>query len=600
MDGSVSGERAEFGVLFVDGIGGQRPGSAVASLGAALFGWLFRWNRSASLSAQDAPSLGKAVLSADAAGAGQPAHLTLKTPLCLSSGKRQAHWLLAESSWAGAHSPPRFLDLGRWIWKVSTCLLVLQFVIPMRRHWRQYKCDAASGVRLMRRLDSAAASLCYLALMGLAAMLSVLLSIVLLALAMAALLPIPRIDRAVKWVVVRLSAILGDSYMLAHCPVQFAAMRTKVADDLRWLQQRCEVVAVVAHSQGAAIAHQVLRDARPASEVRAFITVGQGISKLHLLQRMDWDPSGRRAARRSRSFVVTGLLLAGLPALGVLASRFGVPALRILDTSVLYPPQISAGLLSLAFGVWQAVRANGRQVDESLALRGVAAHQSWTDYYASADPVSNGRLLPEQASAEEEQDPHSAGYVVPARCHEIYNKGSVITDHDSYLDNQDQFLSSLLNDLVAAAYGHNHVSGADPQLVSDGDIEEVSQRRKRLLDWLVGARVLTLALGIVLWELTADMSLAGPVDQAMHVVVLQAAVGNLTARLGVIALAMIVAYVVVGVIPWRIMENRVCRKFFQSAMRYDDLTHPEQTDVKPARRLAELLTRPRRRRFAAE
>lgn len=36
---------AEFGVLFVGGIGKERPGSAVSALAAALYGWLFRWNR---------------------------------------------------------------------------------------------------------------------------------------------------------------------------------------------------------------------------------------------------------------------------------------------------------------------------------------------------------------------------------------------------------------------------------------------------------------------------------------------------------------------------------------------------------------------------
>jgi len=249
MDGSVSGKRAEFGVLFVEGIGSQRPGSAVASLGSALFRWLLQWNKAESLTSPDAPVLGKTVLCAGESGSPEPAHLMLEVPLQLSGGQRSAGWLLAESSWADAHIPPRFLELGLWIWKVSTCLLVLQFVIPMRGHWRRHKCD---GVAWWRRPGSAVASLCYLALMGVGAMSSVLLAQVLLALAVAALLPIPRIDRAVKWAVVRLSAILGDSYLLAHCPVQLAAMRSKVADDLRWLQRRCDFVAVVAHSQGAA------------------------------------------------------------------------------------------------------------------------------------------------------------------------------------------------------------------------------------------------------------------------------------------------------------------------------------------------------------
>jgi len=34
----------EFGVLFVAGFKHQRPGSAVASLAAALYRWLFQWN----------------------------------------------------------------------------------------------------------------------------------------------------------------------------------------------------------------------------------------------------------------------------------------------------------------------------------------------------------------------------------------------------------------------------------------------------------------------------------------------------------------------------------------------------------------------------
>jgi hypothetical protein len=216
--------------------------------------------------------------------------------------------------------PPRFLGLARWIWKVSTCLLVLQFVIPMRRHWQRARRTAKPSYR---RLADRVMALVYLVLMGAAAMLSVLWCILLVLLEVAAKLPIPRIDQAVRWVTVKISAVLGDSYMLAHCPVQFAAMRTQVARDLRWLQERCEKVVVVAHSQGAAIAHQVLKDGSydPGS-MRVFITLGQGISKLHLLQRMDWDPQVHRAAWWSRRLVTAGLALAGLPALGLVAGRW--------------------------------------------------------------------------------------------------------------------------------------------------------------------------------------------------------------------------------------------------------------------------------------
>lgn len=170
--------------------------------------------------------------------------------------------------------PPRFLGVARWIWKVSTCRLVLLFVISMRRHW--HRAQRADKSRRRRAADRTVA-VRYLALMALAALASVLLSPLLLAQAVLENLPIPRIDEAARWVALKTSVVLGDRYMLAHCPVQFAAMRTQVARDLHWLQDCCEKVAIVAHSEGTAIAHQVLKDGGDhRGNVRAFVTLGQG------------------------------------------------------------------------------------------------------------------------------------------------------------------------------------------------------------------------------------------------------------------------------------------------------------------------------------
>jgi hypothetical protein len=44
MQDSERDDRAEFGVLFVAGIGKQRPGNTVVSYAGALYGWLFRFN----------------------------------------------------------------------------------------------------------------------------------------------------------------------------------------------------------------------------------------------------------------------------------------------------------------------------------------------------------------------------------------------------------------------------------------------------------------------------------------------------------------------------------------------------------------------------
>lgn len=302
---------------------------------------------------------------------------------------------------------------------------------------------------------------------------------------------------------------------------------------------------------------------------------------MHLLQRMDWERSGRRAAKRSRSFVVVGLLLAGLPAVGWLADRLGVPGLRVLDAAVMYPLLIIVGFVSLASGVWQAVHANARAVDDSLALPSAARRLAWSDYYASADPVSNGRIDSEQAAASKDRGPRHAAHGLPRRCREVYNSGSLITDHISYLRNQDQFLPWLLNDLVAAAYGHNRRKPC-PRLVREKDIDKVTRHRRWLIGWLIAVRLVTLAAGGALWQATARTPVAGPVNQAMHMAGPHFSVGNLAVRLAGVILAMIVFYLIVGVIPWRIMENFIRQDFFDNATRYGDSSPArEQANAAP-------------------
>ena len=561
MSGRIREDRSEFGVLFVPGFAEQQPDTAIASFAGAVYRWLFRWE-SMPQWAGSPPVLSEAVFSGASGGDG-PAHLTLAVPLLLSTGERDARWLLAESSWADLFTPPRFLGVARWIWKVSTCLLVLQFVIPMRRHWCRARRTAKPW---RRRLADRLIALCYLVPMAVAAMASVVLSLALLALAVMEKLPIPRIDQAVRWVAVRISAVLGDSYMLAHCPVQFAAMRTQVARDLRWLQDRCEKVAVVAHSQGAAVAHQVLKDGgcRPGS-LRAFVTVGQGISKLHLLQRMDWDPQVYRAAWWSRLLVTAGLFFAGLPALGLLAGHWAratiVKPVVSMPFSVLLP---FAGFIMIAIGVRVAIWALRGDLGQDLALPD--AGFSWSDYYASADPVSNGPLITPSASGQApRQNPAAPGQVKlqPDSCNQVYNSASLLFDHNRYLRNQDQLLSRLLNDLVAAAYGD---STSRPVIVRDADLIEVGQRRHRLILWLITARMLSVGLAAELWWVNAGPLLKSPMNRLLQLFTPGAGMDDGLARLLAAMLITAAAYAAL-VVGWRIREGYVVRRFFRTAKR---------------------------------
>jgi hypothetical protein len=370
--------------------------------------------------------------------------------------------------------------------------------------------------------------------------------------------------------------------LLAHCPVQFAAMRTQVARDLRWLQGRCEKVAVVAHSQGAAIVHQVLKEGgNHPDNVQAFVTVGQGIAKLHLLQRMDWDPRVYRAAWWSRMLVTTGMLFAGLPALGVLARHWTsttiIKTLVSLPASVLLP---CAGFVIILLGVHAAMRAVRGDMQQDLALP--QAGFWWSDYYASADPVANGPLVsgpsrtpgPSQAASDQTR-------LLPGPCNQVYNSASILFDHNRYLRNQDQLLSRMINDLAAAAYGD---SPAGPKIVREDDLVKVGQRRHRLILWLIAARILAIGLGVELWWVDLGPLLKGPMNWLVHLLAPHTAMGNGFARFLAATLITAVVYMA-AVIGWRIRERYVVRRFFHTAERFGFTRPPDLPE--PSARVAE-------------
>jgi hypothetical protein len=560
MSDSSTEDYPRFGVLFVAGFADQGPGTAVASLAGALYGWFFRWNEGTRPGEHRQPTLTSATLAS--AGGDGPAHVTLTVPVNLpdnnvDTGDDEARWLLAESSWASVFSPPKFLGVARWIWKVSTCLLVLQFLIPMRRHWyRSKRADKPWHRRLADRIMVG----CYLPLMAVAAMASVLLSLALLVLAVLEKLPIPRIDKAVRWVAINISALIGDSYMLAHCPVQFAAMCTQVADDLRWLQERCERVVIVAHSQGAAIAHQVLKDASGKTDdnagltgVRGFITIGQGISKFNVLWRMDWHPGASKSAWWSRFFVTKGMVLAGLPALGLLVrhwiSTTIVRNLVSLPFDVVLPV---VGFTVIASGVFIAIHV----ICDKPECEPTLPYDEfwWSDYYASADPVSNGPFV--SNSGETRQ-----GDGLPDSCNQVYNSSSILFDHNRYLRNQDQLLPKLINDLSAAAYSDSF-RGAD--IVGCDVLDKVRTRRHRLVLSLISTRIVMVGLAVGLWQLNLGPVLKDPMNRLVDLLAPHTAMGDGFVRFLAAVIITVVVYLAVVAI-WRIAEGRVMTRFFDTA-----------------------------------
>src|SRR5262249_22244674 len=97
-----------------------------------------------------------------------------------------------------------------------------------------------------------------------------------------AVIPIPKLRRGLSGLLLALTGSIGDSYVLIANPVQRAAAVSRVRRDLEWLARRCPHVAVVAHSQGAAIVHETLRRPQP-PDVRLFVSFGSGLAKLEEL-----------------------------------------------------------------------------------------------------------------------------------------------------------------------------------------------------------------------------------------------------------------------------------------------------------------------------
>jgi hypothetical protein len=186
---------------------------------------------------------------------------------------------------------------------------------------------------------------------------------------------------------------------------------------------------------------------------------------------------------------------------------------------------------------------------------------SWSDYYASADPVSNGPLYP-PGKQPDDQAPDDETLRTPKSCHQVYNSGSVMFDHNGYLRNQDELVTSVVNDLVSAAYGEDASALVQPMIADC--VEEASNRRKFLVHWLVAIRILTVAVLVAAWWRVPGWALRRPLNQVMHLSGTHAAMGDGPARL-VTAVLAAAAFYLIAVAAWRAAMDRSVQKFFDSA-----------------------------------
>jgi hypothetical protein len=361
-----------------------------------------------------------------------PAHAELLFQRQRIAGNVEAErWLLAESWWAETFSPPSFGELTRWGLRIIPWAVGNHFGAQIRYCWAQrprgtaqnsWWKQAARWLGWLWRALAAAVRL----VIGLLA--SPLLLAGLAALLLVALLPIPQVRDALLKIQLSIASTLGDSYMLATRPIEAAAIVTQVQRDISWLTDRCKVVAVVAHSQGGAVAHKALQGGVPL-KLKLLFTFGSGLKKLEQLEHI---LSSRRTYIRSAIITLIAMVC------------FGLTFAWLVWTVVWRGEQVGSttaltavyALLALAFLV-AGVRDHVREIELRDLRRWVERLKKkldWVDCFTVADPVSNGLLLHEPSVEESSQ--------------EVCNLSSTLSDHTSYWKNRDHFVTLLIGRLT--------------------------------------------------------------------------------------------------------------------------------------------------------
>ena len=487
------------GVLFVHGIGRQRRGETLIRFGEPLAREVherFSPGAPTEMLVPERPGviqLGAASLD----DPDTPPHVEIKLRNIQSfrakpSANPDTDWLFAEAWWADVFPTPPLQEIVRWSFDIVPWTLIAHFDTRVRRAWFRLR-QAATWEEQARAIVGAAWEslvLMFVSLVGIP-----LLFVLLVTILMVAALPISYARNVAAWLQRVIAATIGDSYVLVGWPIAAAAIVERVARDFAWLQERCQRVIIVAHSQGAAITHEFLRNA-PLTPCDAFVTFGSGLRKLSEIR----DAVDSKGQGWLRLLVAAGLVGDGL--FITLITNFAVPGLW---------PWLLLGIALMvvasrvAVVMWRKANERSTSVEEQWITDRkqydrryrLPARFHWIDCFASADPVPNGPLLDSFEPVE-----------IRTRCFENYH--SVLGDHNAYWRNKDDFVAQLGSELMRQA-------GIDSKRVDPDDVERqyvATARRQFRVLWLRASRWVVLLASLVAisaWWSTAPAWFGGAV-----------------------------------------------------------------------------------------
>jgi hypothetical protein len=272
----------DLGVLFVHGMGQSAQGETLVRFGEALRASVEDHLkpaddaskvevRAARLSGSDGDQPARAELDIR----GSQAARTPGIPV-------DSRWLLAEAWWTEKFPTPTYAEIVTWSFTALPATLVAHFDRRFRRIQFASERSLLSSRWTWNYLRALALLLWQAPVLLLALALT---PIMLAATALLLLLGLAPKMRDLAGALQRgLAATIGDSYVFIGRPIIAAAICTSVRESLEWLAARCRKVAVVAHSQGGAIAHRVLRGPLTVP-CDLLITFGSGLAKLSELER---------------------------------------------------------------------------------------------------------------------------------------------------------------------------------------------------------------------------------------------------------------------------------------------------------------------------
>jgi hypothetical protein len=343
--------------------------------------------------------------------------------------KSSSTLLVAEAYWAECFPPPSPEEVTEWMLTVVPTTLLLHFGMRMRRAVRRFARSDGLKAKLAAGCECVWAGVLLLLAVGL--LVPVLLNL-LFFLTLLRFLPIPLLpDAILKKVQSVLAEIIGDSMVFCASPARLAAIVREARAAMDWLEAQCERVAIIAHSQGAAVLRHAMGGGEgempPPENLCGIVTLGAGLRKLEVLLRLE--------AARGTSDLEDRFLHLMIGKLAQAITIFALIELALHMAGIVFSWAlfvVFALLVGLNLLLFALIDFERKTPVESWwkQIRNCRPSAEWLDLFASRDPVSNGPMW-------EDAGPEGA---VTAK---VTNRSSVIFDHTAYWENDSGFVSRV-------------------------------------------------------------------------------------------------------------------------------------------------------------